>query len=510
MTRTSVSPVRNVLANWTAYFVSAVIGFALSPYVVHRLGDSSYGVWVLLGSVVGYLGLLDLGVRGAVTRFVAKLHAGNHHEEAGRIASAGLSLFGILGALAIAISVGLAFSVGHLFKIPDAMVPSARIVVLLSGLNIAIALVTGVFGGIITARQRFDVSSSLEVGIEILRAAAVVLVLRLGKGLVALALVQLCASSIRGAAFYVISRRIYPELLFATRSWARGHMREVFSFSAYSTLLNFSSRVILELDAVVIGAFLPVHMITFFGIAANLTQSARSLIAGISQTITPRVSAMVGRGAANQTAQMTLKSGRTATLIILPIALTFMVRGSTFIGVWMGPSYAQLSGRVLFVLSMMLAVVGGRQIIVATLMGLNEHKRVAPVLIAEAAFNLGLSLALVKPMGVVGVAWGTTIPGLISSLVFVPAVLRRLHGIPLREIWWEMWIRPALAMAPFTVALLLVERFWVTTSVIGFFLQIAAVLPVALAGALWLGLSSEERQAIFARIPLRASSAQRV
>src|SRR2546427_3011707 len=59
---------RNVLSNWGAFAFAAVVNFALAPVVVHALGDTAYGVWSLLVSLTGYLGLLDLGVRGAVTR----------------------------------------------------------------------------------------------------------------------------------------------------------------------------------------------------------------------------------------------------------------------------------------------------------------------------------------------------------------------------------------------------------------------------------------------------------
>jgi O-antigen/teichoic acid export membrane protein len=79
-------PIRNVLSNWSVFLFSAVANFFVAPFIVHSLGDSGYGAWVLLGSLVGYLGLLDLGVRGAVMRFVSRLHAAGDHEGAGRVA----------------------------------------------------------------------------------------------------------------------------------------------------------------------------------------------------------------------------------------------------------------------------------------------------------------------------------------------------------------------------------------------------------------------------------------
>ena len=64
--------VRNVIANWAAFLIGTAITFVLSPFVVHHLGEVRYGLWTVTGSIVGYLGLLDLGIRVGVTRFVAR------------------------------------------------------------------------------------------------------------------------------------------------------------------------------------------------------------------------------------------------------------------------------------------------------------------------------------------------------------------------------------------------------------------------------------------------------
>ncbi len=58
----SVKPrvIRNVASNWGAYVLAMGVNFFLSPYVVRHLGNTGYGVWTLILSLTGYLGLLDL------------------------------------------------------------------------------------------------------------------------------------------------------------------------------------------------------------------------------------------------------------------------------------------------------------------------------------------------------------------------------------------------------------------------------------------------------------------
>ena len=66
-----VSLVKNVFSNWTSLVLNIVIAFFLTPYVINTIGTRGYGIWVVVLSIVGYYGLLDLGVRSAILRYVA-------------------------------------------------------------------------------------------------------------------------------------------------------------------------------------------------------------------------------------------------------------------------------------------------------------------------------------------------------------------------------------------------------------------------------------------------------
>src|SRR5579863_8681009 len=79
---------KSVASNWAAFATSVVVAFFLSPFIVHHLGNTAYGVWTLVISMISFMSLLDLGMRGAVTRFVGRNHAQGNHQEASRAVSA--------------------------------------------------------------------------------------------------------------------------------------------------------------------------------------------------------------------------------------------------------------------------------------------------------------------------------------------------------------------------------------------------------------------------------------
>jgi O-antigen/teichoic acid export membrane protein len=484
--------IRNVISNWGGYVFSMLIAFFLSPFVVHHLGDSGYGIWVLLISLTGYLGLLDLGVRSAVTRYLAKFHAEGNHEEAGRTASSALQVFTGAGVLAVLISIGVAWSALDYFHIPPAYQTTAKIVLPLAGLSVAISLIGGVFGGILAGLHRFDLVNAIQIGGNGLRALATIIALKTGGGLAALAVIQLIFALVGIAASYWLSFRLYPQLHLRWTRFDASSLRMIFSFSFYAFVLQITSYLILYSDSVVIAAFLPVAFVTFFSISGNLIQNARALISGISQTMTPLASKLDAEGNLKELQRVTLKGASYSTTLILPIALTFLIRGKTFIGLWMGHEYAEPSGQVLWALSLTL-IPAGLQVVWAVLFGIGKHKALVPVSLIEGCLNLGLSIVLVRKIGIVGVAWGTAFPNLFNALIFWPWYVKRTLKIPIRQFGMVTGLKPAIAVLPFAVGSYVIEKWWPTSHLSVFFLQVGVILPLAFAGFWYMCVTPEER-----------------
>ena len=61
---------RNLVSGWLLFAVEVGIAFALTPYIIKQLGVAGYGIWSLMIGVIGYMGLIDIGIRGSVGRYI--------------------------------------------------------------------------------------------------------------------------------------------------------------------------------------------------------------------------------------------------------------------------------------------------------------------------------------------------------------------------------------------------------------------------------------------------------
>ncbi|MEW6329968.1 MAG: oligosaccharide flippase family protein [Pseudomonadota bacterium] len=490
---------KNAAANWLAFLFVAAVSFFLSPIIVRSLGNSAYGVWSLLVSVVGYLGLLDFGVRGAVTRYVAHHHAVGDSEGSSLIVSAGMVLFLFLGFVAILLSGVVAYFLPVLFNVPESLVGDSRLVLVVGGLTVAATLVGAVFAGIVTGLERFDVSSGTEIVVTAIRSVTILLALNAGYGLVALGCIHLASSVLYGVAARIAVHRLYPELQLRFRVDLRPHIRTIFSYSMFLSVIHVMGIVVYYSDALVIAAFLPVSAVTFYAIAGNLCEYAYKVAGSLSKMMTPRVSALTSMGSENVSDEI-VNTARIATLATAPIAATFWFRGESFINLWMGADYGPAAGEVLRVLAFVVWLGGARSVAAAAIIGVNKHRNLIPAFAFEAVCNLLLSIALVRPFGLVGVAIGTLIPSLIVSLGYIPRCLYKSIGIPAGLFYRNSWLLPSLACLPFVLANVLLEHFLPAKNMAVFFVQIALTLPLVAAGAMVLCLSPAERMGVVSAI----------
>lgn len=498
---------RSIASNWGRYVFSVGLAFFLAPYVVWHLGNAGYGVWSLVVSLTGYLGLFDLGVRGAVTRYVARFHAQADHSRSSEVASAAMAIFLATGMAAVFVSGLLAVLVLGRMNLPTQYQFSARLVLLLIGSSVAVSLVDGVYGGLLIALQRFDLSNAVEIANSGLRAVAIVTALSHGLGLITLACIHLCFGLTRLLANFLLAHKFYPELRVRPWSANRANLRLIWSFSFFSFLLHVSTSLIYASDLVVIGAFLPVMAVTFYTIGGSLVEYARTLVTGISQTMTPLASALEARQNGNRLQEIVLQSGCWATMVALPVSATFLIRGSTFIGLWMGPQYEELSGKVLQVLALTMPLWAGYSVVCSTMLGISKHKPLVPLALSEGLCNLVLSIILVKRMGIVGVAWGTLIPNVLASMLFCPWYLRHTLGVPVRRYVATAWLKPGFAILPFALTSFAIDRFWPAHNLVLFFVQVGLCLPLVFASFWMICLTpgqrvsySQKLSAVFARV----------
>lgn len=122
-----VQAVKNVTATWLGLLVHALTGFFLSPFILHRLGDEAFSLWVLVFAFTGYFGLLDLGIRSSIVKYTAKFVAIDDREQLSRYLSTSMAFYTAIGVVVLFATTAGFFYLQVLFKIPDELLECADV-----------------------------------------------------------------------------------------------------------------------------------------------------------------------------------------------------------------------------------------------------------------------------------------------------------------------------------------------------------------------------------------------
>ncbi|MEZ5357579.1 MAG: oligosaccharide flippase family protein [Candidatus Zixiibacteriota bacterium] len=417
---------KNLSSNWVVYAVSALISIALTPYIIAKLGKAAYGVWILVGSFSSYLGLFDFGIGYAVVRFVARYQKTGESEKRNEVIATSFYTAALLAVIVLAATAFLAVKAASLFDIPPELVRESQAVIALVGLSIAFAFPMGIFSEALAGGLwRFDLFNKVSLTISIARTALTVLLLELGWGLPGLGLAVLAGSIVGYTWRARMLYRLLPDLSIKLRLVSLRVFHQIGDYTLFSFILVLSGRISFYSDSFIVGLYRGVEDIAIFGIAVKLTEYLRQLVFTLTKLFSPVASRYNPDSDKASLRRLFYTGTRLNLLFAVPLAAGLFFWGGPIIRLWIGPSfdYSKVILQILLighVLSFTQGVSG------EILLGVGRHRVFAVLSLISAIVNIVLSVILVQKMGLVGVAWGTTIPLTILSLAYLPAATLRL------------------------------------------------------------------------------------
>lgn len=490
---------RNTIANWIGYGANILVAFFLTPFIVHTLGDTQYGTWSLLVSMVGYMGVIDVGVRASLGRFVNYYQGRDDPESANEIISTATVFFVICGILAMVIGAILALSLPVLFpKIPQHLVFESRLSLLLVAATVGANFIGVIFQTILQSRERFAWMNAIEVLCITLRAGLTVWVLREGYGLPALATAQLAIMALQAGLLGITAKWAWPVLKIRRRFASVSRFREIIGFSVWAFIGVSVFQLIQLADMIIITNVIAPAAVTFYSIGSMLRQRAGDVVRQAARVTVPELQRLCARGDFHGVRWMTLRSANMNATLFIGLLGGIGVFGDEFIRQWMGPGYESAYNVAVILLIGSLAVVTIAPVMTIAA-ALNRVRIRAYLSISRLVLNVGCSLALVYGfgMGVEGVALGTTISMWLLFPVDLALLLLWTH-MPLRD-YLKNAIRWVLMAAMYTSVCLAMKQIptgqgWPAV------LAHVALAGVAYVPLAWtLGLNPEDRQRVRSR-----------
>jgi O-antigen/teichoic acid export membrane protein len=493
---------KNTSYNWINLVIMMIISFYLSPYVLHKIGKSLYGVWAVVTQITGYLWLLDFGVRDSVIKYVAEYKSKNDSYMINSIISSSIRLYSIICTSCIIAAFILAiYVVPAISKIDRSELMIARSIVLISGLDIGQAFLANVFVGILMGIQRFDIFSKINIVMNLCKTIVVIWLLSHGYGIVGMMAAQFISNTFNYIIIYKYSRKLLKYDLFPRGIvFCRETQKRLINYGFYVFLNSIGQQAIFYSGNVIIAAMLPVAAVTYYAIAANLVEYIKKLVISGTQIINPMASELAAKMEESKLSIILCDGTRYSLLLGVPIIIVYCSMGSRFIGLWMGSEFSQIAGRLLIIMSIMTLFSLPHYTIAGILLGLGKHRITAICRLIEAIANVCFCIILIKKMGITGCALGIAIPHLFMVMIVYPIIASRIIRIRFYDYFTIAYIRPLTAALPFAIICFIIEHYHSARNLVSFFLEIILLLPFYALSVFYIGLGAVERHNIIRRI----------
>jgi O-antigen/teichoic acid export membrane protein len=472
--------VKNVSSSWLMLAVNVGTGIVISPYILHKLGDDAFGLWVLIFAVTGYYGLFDFGIRSSIVRFVAKFHATGEHEEMNRLVSTGLFSYSIVGVFLVCLTAVGSLLLNRVFHILPGYMHTAKLLFWMVGVALALGFPLGVFGGVLEGLQKFYLLNFVNIVITLFRATLIIIALKRGQGLLTVAFITVIFPIVNqlwnAANVFRLER-----LRLGLHNVNRQTFRQMFNYGSITFTIAVADKLRFKTDALVIGSFLSAGAITQFAIPSRIVEYSTQLVDSLAQIFMPMSSHHDAKGDFVRLRSVFIAGNRACALIMFPVCAGLILLGKSVIQIWMGARYVAASYPVLLVILIPVTLRMSQAASGRVLFGMARHKTLAMVTLAEGVANLFLSILLVRHYGVIGDALGTAIPLTCTCIFFLPFHLGKILQVSVWTFLTRAYKAPLLMSVPLIVVLLLLRRWFVPHTLI----QLA--FQVGVAGAVYAG-----------------------
>jgi len=460
--------------------VRTVVGIALLPMLISRIGATETGLFVFATTLTGYFTAVELGLATSVTKYVAEYRATGADAHLNTVMRGSTALMAGLGLLIALGLTGFAFAVGEdLFG--DPAVRSEAIPTLLVAAGTAILYWPSRIGvAALEGLERYDLSAFLQIVSSVITLGVLYWITGFSDSVPLITAVFGAILVLEGVAAAALA---WPHL-----SLKRGHgrwtgreLRPMLGFGAGLFVIGISDTLVYSLDRTIVAGFVGAAAIVAYEAGLRPQNGVRAISSLAGGALLSPMSRLFAQGKDERARELVLIASFIGVIVTTPIAILAIILAKPFVGAWLGTEYERYAVYVQIFTSYWI-IHSNTGALSSAITGIGKLRVFVWLTVVGAVVTLALSIALTAAWGTVGVIWGTVIPAFVGLPIWMHLALRQA-GIPprvyLREVVLPAYVPIALWTAACVgAAVLLDPRGW--AGVVAFGGAALAIMWIAL------------------------------
>ena len=276
--------------------VNSVIGILYTPIMLRLMGQSEYGLYSLVASVIGYLTIFDLGLGNAMIRYIAKYKAIGDKKSEAKLNGMFFVIYTIIGVIVLLIGLVLSSQVELIFSnsLTGNEIQKAKILFTILTLNLAVSFPLGIFSSILTAYEEFVFSKLITLGRTILMPVIMIPMLLAGYRSIGMVVVisVLNLAGLLMNTWYCLRKL---EINMALKGFDFAILRDVAPYSFYIFLNIVVDKLYVNTDKFILGSVSGTIAVSVYAIALQLYEYYSMFSTSINGVFLPKLTAIAAR-----------------------------------------------------------------------------------------------------------------------------------------------------------------------------------------------------------------------
>lgn len=472
---------KGAILSYISIGLTNVIGLVITPFIVKSLGDSEYGLYSLIGALIGYLTVMDLGLNNTIIRYVSKFRAEKDIEGEQQFLGTTMIIYFFISFLVLCVGLLFYINLERMFgqSLTAVELRKSKTMMIILIINLMISLPGGSFNAICNAYENFVFPRILSIVRYISRSILVYIILKMGADSIGLVILDTIISvlAILVSMLFVVKR---IKVTFKFSGFEKKTFSNIFSYSIWIFIFAMISQMQWKGGQFVIGARLDTVSVGIYAIGILLGTYYSTFSGAISSLFLPRATQMaVSNASPRELTDMMIKIARFSAFALIIVFVGFLFLGRDFIILWLNKNYSDA-----YYISLIVMV--GYTIPLLQNFGnsLLEAKKLfkfkALVYLVSLGTGTALSMLFVKDNGIIAVIAIIVVFWIIAQIVmnvFFSKVLNLQIGYFFKELSKGLTIVFALScVMGYLVNLIPLEINWLSFSIKAFTLVISYIL----------------------------------
>ncbi len=346
---TAQNALKNSVYNIIGFLLPVAVVIFCTPIIISHLGVRDYGIYVFLTTITVFLGLLDLGVSVATSKYVIEYYTTNQVERLQRLLYSMNTIYVILGCLYLGLCVGAGLIIENFFPDKVGMGGQTFWLFVIIGITGFLSSLFANFANILFTVQRHDLQTKLSLAFFLLTNLSMVILVIMGYRLMSIIIAQLVITLVSSVVYVTVAQKAFP-ILRLKYAWAKEEIVKNYKFGLSVAVNQISNSLLMNFDKLIIPIFVGPALLSYYSVPGGITVRISGVSGTLSSLLFPITVNLHSLNNIEKIQRVYVRAIRLIIILASAISFTVIYMADDILRYWISEDFAFHSTTILILL----------------------------------------------------------------------------------------------------------------------------------------------------------------